>query len=152
MSAEHRLRIHNLWAQNKLSKTKSPKLKTHEAFLCLTQSILVTRGQPHIPEICLSTLSGNHTINDFGGNHDPKSTHNTSTLNTGETSSNYSVNLSLSPHKSSHGTFLDSLTIDLFKIPDVTSGWKGDIKPPPSTQFFTKSLACSEISMNFHLA
>ena len=29
-------------------------------------------------------------------------------FNTGETSSNYSVNLSLSPHKSSHGTFLDS--------------------------------------------
>ena len=33
--------------------------------------------------------------------------------------SNYSVKLSLSPHKSSHGTFLDSLTVDLFKIPDV---------------------------------
>ena len=39
----------------------------------------------------------------------PKTTHNTSTRNTGETSSNYSVKLSLSPHKSSHGTFLDSL-------------------------------------------
>ena len=49
----------------------------------------------------------------------PKTTHNTSTVNTGETSSNYSVILSLSPHKSSHGTFLDSLTVDLFKIPDV---------------------------------
>ena len=27
-----------------------------------------------------------------------------------------------------------------------------DVQPPPSTQFFTKSLAWSEISMNFHLA
>ena len=49
----------------------------------------------------------------------PKTTHNISTLNTGKTSSTYSVKLSLSPHKSSHGTFLDSLTVDLFKIPDV---------------------------------
>ena len=49
-------------------------------------------SQPHIPEICLSTLLVNHTINDFGGNQTlPKTTHNTSTLNTGETSSNYSV-------------------------------------------------------------
>ena len=57
-------------------------------------------SQPHIPEICLSTLSVNHTINDFGGNQTlPKTTHNTSTFNTGETSSNYAVNLSLSPHK-----------------------------------------------------
>ena len=54
----------------------------------------------------------------------PKTTHNTSTLNTGETSSNYSVKLSLSPHKSSHGTFLDSLTVDLFKIPDVNQWLK----------------------------
>ena len=54
----------------------------------------------------------------------PKTTHNTSTLNTGETSSNYSVKLSLSPHKSSHGTFLDSLTVDLFKIPDVNQRLK----------------------------
>ena len=38
----------------------------------------------------------------------PKTTHNTSTLNAGETSSNYSVKLSLSPRKLSHGTFLDS--------------------------------------------
>ena len=33
----------------------------------MTQSILVTRAQPHIPEICQSTLSVNHTINDFRG-------------------------------------------------------------------------------------
>ena len=49
----------------------------------------------------------------------PKTTHNISTLNTGETSSNYSIKLSLSPHKTWHGTFLDSLTVDLIKIPDV---------------------------------
>ena len=54
----------------------------------------------------------------------PKTTHNISTLSTGETLSNYSVKLSLSPHKSSHGTFLDSLTIDLFKIPDVNQRLK----------------------------
>ena len=54
----------------------------------------------------------------------PKTTHNISTLNTGETSSNYSVKLSLSPHKSSHGTFLDSLTVNLFKIPDVNQRLK----------------------------
>ena len=92
-------------------------------FLCLAQSIRVTRAQPHIPEISLSTLLVNDTINDFGGNH-PKTTHNTSTLNTGETSSNYSVKLSLCPHKSSYGTFLDSLTVDLFKIPDVNQRLK----------------------------
>ena len=67
MSAKNRLRIHNLSSQNRPSKTKSPELNTHEAFLCLTQSILVTRAQPHIPEICLSTLSVNHTIDDFRG-------------------------------------------------------------------------------------
>ena len=49
----------------------------------------------------------------------PKTTHNISALNAGETSSNYSVKRSLSPHKSSHGTFLHSLTVDLFKIPDI---------------------------------
>ena len=55
----------------------------------------------------------------------PESLVYTSTLNTGETSSNYySVKLSLSPHKSSHGTFLDSLTIDFFKIPDVNQPLK----------------------------
>ena len=54
----------------------------------------------------------------------PKTTHNIFTLNTGETSSNYSVKLSLSPRKSSHGTFLDSLTVDLFKIPDVNQQLK----------------------------
>ena len=53
-----------------------------------------------------------------------KTTHNTSTLYTGETSSNYSVKLLLSPHKSSHSTFLDSLTVDLFKIPDVNQRLK----------------------------
>ena len=54
----------------------------------------------------------------------PKTTHNTSTLNTAETSSNYYVKLSLSPHKSSHGTFLDSLTVDVFKIANVNQWLK----------------------------
>ena len=52
----------------------------------------------------MSTPSVNHTINDFGGNHN--------------TSSSCPVKLSLSPHKSSHGTF-STHTVDLFKIPDV---------------------------------
>ena len=54
----------------------------------------------------------------------PKTTHSNFTLNTGETSSNYSVKLSFSPHKLSQGTFLDSLTVDLFKIPDVNQRLK----------------------------
>ena len=43
MSADNRLRIHNLWAQSRLSNTKLPsKLHTHEAFLFLAQSISTT--------------------------------------------------------------------------------------------------------------
>ena len=81
-----------------------------------------------------------------------KTTHNISTLNMGETSSNYSVKLSLSPHKSSHGTFLNSLTVDLFKILDVNQPLKRSHTAPAFHTIFTKSLASSEISMNFHLA
>ena len=68
----------------------------------------------------------------------PKTTHNISTLNTGEASSNYSVKLSLSPHKSSHahGTFLDSLTIDLFKIPGVNQRLKWRHRAPAFPKFF----------------
>ena len=54
----------------------------------------------------------------------PKTTHNISTLNMGETLSNYSVKLSLSPHKSSHEAFLNSLTVNLFKTPDVNQRLK----------------------------
>ena len=68
----------------------------------------------------------------------PKTTHNISTLNTGETSSNYSVKLSLSPHKSSHGTFLDSLTVDLFKIPDVNQRLKRRHTAPAFKTIFYK--------------
>ena len=68
----------------------------------------------------------------------PKTTHNTSTLNTGETSSNYFVKLSLSPHKSSHGTFLDSLTVDLFKIPDVNQRLKRRHTAPAFQTIFYK--------------
>ena len=48
-----------------------------------------------------------------------QTTYNTSTHNTGEKLSNYSVKLLLSAHKSSHGTFLDCNTVNLVKIPDV---------------------------------
>ena len=82
----------------------------------------------------------------------PKATHNTSTLNTGQALSNYSVKVSLSPHKSSHGTFLNSLTVDFFKIPDVNQWLKRRLTALAFKTFFTKSLAWSEISMNFHLA
>ena len=54
----------------------------------------------------------------------PKTTHNISTLNTVDTSTNYCVKLSLSPHKLSNRTFLESLTVDLFKIPDVNQRLK----------------------------
>ena len=54
----------------------------------------------------------------------PKPSQNTSILSTGETSSNYSVKLSLSPRKSSHGTFLHSLTVNSFKTPDVNQRLK----------------------------
>ena len=40
-------KIHNLWRQNRLSKAKSPTLNTHEAFLCLAQSFVITRAQRH---------------------------------------------------------------------------------------------------------
>ena len=74
-------------------------------------------------------------VNTFGKSHNkvmtlaastplPKTTHNTSTLNAGKTLSNYSIKLLLSPHKSSHRTFLDSLTVDLFKITVVNQQLK----------------------------
>ena len=66
----------------------------------------------------------------------PKTTHYTSTLNTGEKSSNYSLKLSLSPHKSSHRTSLDSCTVDLFKIPDVNQRLKRTHGAPALKQFF----------------
>ena len=76
----------------------------------------------------------------------PKTTHNISTLNTGETSSNYSVKLSLSPHKSSHGTFLDSLTVDLFKIPDVNQRLKRrhTASPHPQNNFLLSLWPCQK--------
>ena len=73
-----------------------------------------------------------------------KTTHNTSTLNTGKRSSNHSVKLSLSPHKSSHETFLDSLTVDLFKIPDVNQRLKRRHTAPA----FGSCENCSFIRLN----
>ena len=82
----------------------------------------------------------------------PKTTHNISTLNKGETSSDYSVKLWFSPHKSSHGTFLDSLTVNLFNIPYVNQRLNRRHTAPAFHKIFTKSLVWSEISVNFHLA
>ena len=53
-------------------------------------------------------------------------------------------------HKSPHGAFLDSLTVNLFKIPDVKQRLKRRHTTPPSTQFFINSFAWSEINMNFN--
>ena len=112
----------------------------------MAQSILVTRAQPHIPEICLSTLSVNLTINEFRGNHNTSENHSQYfTLNTGEILSNYFVKLSLSPHKSSHGTFLDSLTVDLFKIPHVNQRLKRRHTTPAfNTIFYVFDLVRSQ--------
>ena len=54
--------IHLSWAQNLLSKTKSLQLNSHEAFLCMWK-IFLEDEHHDIPEFCLSTTSGNHTIN-----------------------------------------------------------------------------------------
>ena len=111
-----------------------------QSVFMLGTKYLVTRAEPHIPEISPSTLS---EMTFAGITTLPKTTHNISILNTGETSSNYSLKLWLSPpsHKSSHGTFHDSWTVDLLKIPDVHKRLKRSPQPPPSKQFFTKSLA-----------
>ena len=73
----------------------------------------------------------------------PKTTHNISTLNTGETSSNYSVKLSLSPHKSSHGIFLDSLTVDLVKSLDVNQRLKRRHTTPALLSFWPAQKSAS---------
>ena len=68
----------------------------------------------------------------------PKTTHNTSTLNTGETSSNYSVKLSLSPHKSSRN--FSPLTDSRFiQDPGCKLAVEKETQPP-SAQVFTTSL------------
>ena len=91
VSAENRLRIHNLRAQNRLFKTESPKLNTHEL--------------NHMPDFCLSTPSIKHTKKmTFAAIKTlQKITHNISTFKKGETSSNYSEKSSLSPHTLAHG-------------------------------------------------
>ena len=70
----------------------------------------------------------------------PKTTHNISTLNTSETSSNYSVKLSLSPHKSSHGTFLDSLTVELIQDPGCKPAVEKETYSPRLPNNFLLSL------------
>ena len=91
--------------------------------------------------IYLSTTSVNHTINFAAITTLSKTTHN-STFNTP------TENLSLSPHKSSHGTFLDSnsrFIQDPGCKPEVENEtWSRRL----SKQFLTKSLAWSEISIN----
>ena len=71
----------------------------------------------------------------------PKTTLNTSTLNAGETSSNFSVKLSPLLHVNRHMELFSNHTVDLFKIRDVNQR---------SKRIF-KSLAWSEVNNNFHL-
>ena len=106
----------------------------HEARLA--KSFLVKRAQPHS---CVLSVSA------FGKSHSKRLSRQSqhfrkpliSTLNTGETSSNYSVKLSLSPHKSSHGNY-SRLTQSINSRSRMkTSGWKGDIETPISKQFLT---------------
>ena len=109
VSAENRLVSHNLWAQNRLSKTKSPKLNTCDAFFFYAwYRNLVTRAQPHTWILFVNAFGKSHNINFVAITELPKTTRNISTFNTGESSSNYSEKLSHSAHKSSMETFLDS--------------------------------------------
>ena len=97
VSAENRLRSHNLWAQKRLSKTKSPWYRN-----------LVTRAQPHTLVLFVNAFGKSHNITLAAITKLPKTTHNIFTFNTGESTSNYSEKLSHSADKSSMETFLDS--------------------------------------------
>ena len=142
----NRPRIHLSWAQNRLSKTKSLQLNSHEAFLCLWK-IFLEHEHHDIPEFCLSTTSGNHTINHVCHPDRNILTQSGKMFVHLTWTKCHQITLAqlllLSPHKSSHGT------VDLFKIPARferdTIGW-------PSKQFLTKSLAWSEICINVALA
>ena len=142
----NRPRIHLSWAENRLSKTKSLQLNNHEAFLYLWK-IFLEHEHHDIPEFCLSTTSGNHTIN-----HVCHTDRNILTQSgkmfahltwTKCHQTTLAQLLLLSPHKSSHGT------VDLFKIP---ARFERDTRGWPSKQFLTKSLAWSEICINVALA
>ena len=117
----NRPRIHLFWAQNRLSKTKSLQLNTHEAFLCLWM-IFLEHEHHNIPEFCLSTTSGNHTIN-YVCNRNILSQPGKMfpcLIWTKCHQITLAQWLSLSPHKSSH---------DLSRIQDVDEPfWKGYIE------------------------
>ena len=80
----------------------------------------------------------------------PKTTLNTSTLNAGETSSNFSVKLSPLLHVNRHMELFSNHTVDLFKIRDVNQRSKRRHRTPAFKPIF-KSLAWSEVNNNFHL-
>ena len=65
----------------------------------------------------------------------PKTTHNTSTLNVGETSSNFSVKLSPLLHINRHMELFSNHTVDLFKTPDVNQRLKRRHRAPAFKPF-----------------
>ena len=142
----NRPRIHLSWAQNWLSKTKSLQLNNHEAFLYLWK-IFLEHEHHDIPEFCLSTTSGNHTINHVCHTDRNILTQSGKMFAYLTWTKCHQITLAqlllLSPHKSSNGT------VDLFKIP---ARFERDTRGWPSKQFLTKSLAWSEICINVALA
>ena len=93
----------------------------------------------HVPELCLSTTSENHTIKQVCGTD--------KTIHTcmGKISSNYSLSITLaSPHINSHSRFIQDRGCRWVALKGTHRGW-------PSKQFLTKSLAWSKISFSFAL-
>ena len=127
----NRPRIHLSWAQNRLSKTKSLQLNTHEAFLCLCM-IFLEHEHHDIPEFCLSTTSGNHTINHVCHPDRNILTQSGKMFVHLTWTKCHQITLAqlllLSPHKSSHGI------VDLFKIP---ARFERDTRGWPSKQFLS---------------
>ena len=116
VSAENRIVSDNLWAQNRLSKTKSPKLNTCEAFFFYAwYRNLVTRAQPHTWILFVNAFGKSHNINFVAISELPKTTRNISTFKTGESSSNYSENCRIL-HINRRWKLFSTYTVDLFKI------------------------------------
>ena len=125
VSAENRLRSHNIWAQNRLSKTKSPKLNTCEAFLFMLDTVTWQHELKHIPQFCLSTLSVNHTILiSWQSQNFQKTTRNISTFNTGEITRQITRKNCRILQINRRWKLFSSHTVDLFQILDVNQRLK----------------------------
>ena len=142
-------KIHNLWVQNRLSKTKSPTLNTHEAFLCLAQRILVTRAQQHswVLSVNVFDKSLNKWLS-WQSQHFRKPLIIFPHLTRAKHCQITPINSRFLHINRGMETFPDSH--NLFKIPDVNQRLKR--RALAFKNFLTKSLARSDISINFHLA